>query len=597
SSPFVCALLIQVAPELTWSAAPTVVDSLGVCIGKSVFQSNGCIKPPIERVPPSQLGIRSSDNWCVTRHIVHVPGLWYISLWPCTGPHPRPSVVLRVPTPAQPPPLHSMVDADPAPSGSPETLSLGDRLLLLLTILLFLSLSAVSGRVLYRQYAAKRKRLSSAAAAAVSTEAAGPVPTGKARYSAVPQAPPAPVNVVGGSESALMEEEGAAAVSTGSEMRQRLYLLLFVASTLRVCSLVTEVATLEDVAALPSTSVYCRLLTLFLWLPSMLFVSMYGLVLLFWAQLCYACWGKTHPWPRRVFFLFNVLLYVGFVLLFALSSTSAGLWRGCDLMQGGVYFVGLFGILYYSIRLIDFFRNQSPDEDFFFDLSSAAMGNGNGTSGRQGGSSFSIAASSPRQLVLRRITAVCILLCVLFAVKAVYLIGMGTGYMESEESQYRTPVGVHHIAYEFTIHFSTEFVPSALLLFFTRQDKNSSAQRQRLRTSSATSASASLSGGSYGANNTRDKPPTPNYAYAPLRNGGHGLAPGQHYQEDTLPMLSGYQYQATQRVYGSTSTTSTTTANLRSSNSSGAFLLDSISGSAFGSAGPNTGSNTKMAYH
>ncbi|OWY98201.1 hypothetical protein PHMEG_00031087 [Phytophthora megakarya] len=486
-----------------------------------------------------------------------------------------------------------MADSDVVASEGAEALSLGDRLLLLLTILLFLSLSAVSGRVLYRQYAAKRKRLSSAASAST-TETPGPVPAGKMPYSAVPQAPAAPANVVGGSESALMEEEGAAAASTGSEMRQRLFLLLFVASTLRVCSLVTEVATLETVAALPSTSVFCRLLTLFLWLPSMLFVSMYGLVLLFWAQLCYACWGKAHPWPRRVFFLFNVLLYVGFALLFALSSTSAGLWRGCDLVQGGVYFVGLFVILYYSIRLIDFFRNQSPDEDFFFDLSSAAMGNGNG---RQGGSTFSIATSSPRQLVLRRITAVCILLCVLFAVKAVYLIGMGTGYMESEESKFRTPVGVHHIAYEFTIHFLTEFIPSALLLFFTRQDKNSSSQRQRLRSSSATSASASLSGGSYGANNPRDKPPTPNYAYAPIRGSGHGITPGPPYHEDALPMLSGYQYQATQRAYGSTSTTSTTSTNLRSSNSSGAFLLDSISGSAFGSAGPNTGSNAKMAYH
>ncbi|KAL3657614.1 hypothetical protein V7S43_017418 [Phytophthora oleae] len=484
-----------------------------------------------------------------------------------------------------------MVDSDVAAGEGPEALSLGDRLLLLLTILLFLTLSAVCGRILYSQYAAKRKRLSSA----VASEAPGATPAGKAPYLAVPQAPPAPVNVVGGSESALMEEEGAAAASTGSEMRQRLFMLLFLASTLRVCSLVTEVATLEAVAALPSTSVYCRLLTLFLWLPSMLFVSMYGLVLLFWAQLCYACWGKAHPWPRRVFFLFNVLLYVGFALLFALSSTSAGLWRGCDLLQGGVYFVGLFAILYYSIRLIDFFRNQSPDEDFFFDLSSAAIGNGNGTTSRPGAPSFAITSASPRQLVLRRITAVCILLCVLFAVKAVYLIGMGTGYMESEESQYRTPVGVHHIAYEFTIHFSTEFVPSVLLLFFTRQDKNSSAQRQRLRSSSATSASASLSGGSYGANNPRDKPPTPNYAYAPIRSNGHGISAGHPYQEDAVPMLSGYQYQATQRAYGSTSSTSTTTANLRSSNSSGAFLLDSISGSAFGSAGPNTGASTK--YH
>ncbi|CAH0490130.1 unnamed protein product [Peronospora farinosa] len=471
-----------------------------------------------------------------------------------------------------------------------KALSLADHLLLILTIILFLLLSAVSGRVLYHQYAANRKR-SSCADPGSHIETFGVISAGKVPYSDVPQAPVASANALGGSEAALMEDEGAAAASTGSEMRQRLFLLLFVASMLRVCSLVTEVATLQTVTDLPSTSVYCRLLALFLWLPSMLFVSMNGLVVLFWAQLCYACWGKAHPWPRRVFFLFNLLLYAGFMMLFALASTPAGLWRGCDLLQGGVYFVGLFMILYYSIRLIDFFRNQSPDEDFFFDLSSAAMGSGNGPTGRQGGL---VATISPRRLVLRRITAVCILFCVLFAVKAVYLIGMGTGYMISEESQYRTPVGGHHIAYEFIIHFLTEFIPSALLLFFTRQDKNLSSYRQRIRSSSTTSASASLSGGSYGANNSRDKPPTPNYVYAPIR----GITSGHSCQEDAIPMLSGYQYQATQRVYGSASSaTSTSTGNLRSSNTSGAFLLDSISGSTFGSAGPNTGPNAKMAYH
>lgn len=487
-----------------------------------------------------------------------------------------------------------MADSDVAVDEGSGALSLGDRLLLLLTVLLFLILSTVSGRVLYGQYAAKRKRLSATTTAA--GEVSGSAPAGRASYSAVFQATPTSVNVVGGSESALMEEEGAAAASTGFEMRQRLFLLLFMASTLRVCTLVTEVVTLEIVAVLPSTSIYCKLLTLFLWLPSMLFLSMYGLVLLFWAQLCYACWGKAHPWPRRIFFLFNVLLYVGFALLFVFASTSAGLWRGCDLLQGSVFILGLFGILYYSLRLIDFFRNQSPDEEFFFDLSSAAMANNYGPRGRHEASSLSTTArSSPRQLVLRRITAVCILLCVLFTVKAVYLIGMGTGYMESEESQYRAPVGFHHIAYEFTIHFLTEFIPSALLLFFTRQDKTSSAQRQRLRSSSATSASASLSSGSYGANNPRDKPPTPNFACVPIRGNSHGIAAGHPYHEDAIPMLSGYQYQATQRAYGSTNTTLVTSANLRSSNSSGAFLLDSISGSAFGSAGPNTGSNAKLA--
>ena len=134
-----------------------------------------------------------------------------------------------------------------------------------------------------------------------------------------------------------------------------------------------------------------------------------------------------------------------------------------------------------------------------------------------------------------QITALWILFCVLFAVKAVYLLGMGTGYMKSEDSQYRTSVGVHHIAYESILHFLTEFIPSALLLFLTRQDKKLSSHRDRVRSSSATSAPASLSGGRYGANDPRDKPPTPNYAYAPIR--GHPCP------EDAIPMLSGYQYQ------------------------------------------------------
>ncbi|CAH0476218.1 unnamed protein product [Peronospora belbahrii] len=320
-------------------------------------------------------------------------------------------------------------------------LSLAARVLLLLTIFFFLSLSIVSGRVLSHQYVLQCKRLPYTLSLASPIETLeGVTPADKIPYSSVPEAPVASVNVVGGSESALMEEEGAAAASTGFEMRQRFFLLLFMASTLRVCSLVTEVVMLETMTALPSTSVYCRLLALFLWLPSMLFASMNSLVLLFWAQLCYACWGKAYPWPRRVFFLFNLLLYVGFVLLCGLTTTSAGLWKGCDLLQGCVYFVGLFVILYYSIQLINFFRKQSPDEDFFFDLSSAAIRNGNGITGRQEVSSLSVSAVSPRQLVLRRITAVCILFCVLFTVKAVYLIGIGTGYMESEESQDRTPL-------------------------------------------------------------------------------------------------------------------------------------------------------------
>ncbi|CAH0519855.1 unnamed protein product [Peronospora belbahrii] len=132
----------------------------------------------------------------------------------------------------------------------------------------------------------------------------------------------------------------------------------------------------------------------------------------------------------------------------------------------------------------------------------------------------------------------CTLLCVLFTVKAVYLIGMGTGCMELEESQYRTPLSIHHTTYEFTIQLLTEFVPSALLLIH--------APGQGFVILSPTyslvtmSVSATLTGGSCCTRNQRDKLSAPNYAYAPIR----GITPRQPCQEDVIPMLTGYPYQA-----------------------------------------------------
>lgn len=300
------------------------------------------------------------------------------------------------------------VGADPSANAGVASLSAWNRAILISTILLFLSLSVLSGRVLWRHYAARRGLLrprtgsASAGATTLANNALSKNPyatprngsghssfNGMSSQSLSAGGPngngAAPVAVT--SSSGLLDDESSASASTGAEMRQRFFLLLFVASTVRVLSLVTEVATLSATqTTMRPESFLARLLTLFLWLPSLLFVTMYGLVLLFWAQLCYACWGKAYPWPRRIFFGFNVLLYATLVLLFALSSTAGAFWKACNLMLGSVYIAGLFGILYYSICLIYFFRTQGPDEDFFFDLPSTTN------------QSF-----SPRQAVLRRV--------------------------------------------------------------------------------------------------------------------------------------------------------------------------------------------------
>ncbi|CAH0481119.1 unnamed protein product [Peronospora belbahrii] len=136
----------------------------------------------------------------------------------------------------------------------------------------------------------------------------------------------------------------------------------------------------------------------------------------------------------------------------------------------------------------------------------------------------------------------CTLLYVLITVKAVYLIGMGTGCMELEESQYCTPLSIHHTTYEFTIQLLTEFVPSALLLIH--------APGQGFVILSPTyslvtmSVSATLTGGSCCTRNQRDKLSAPNYAYAPIR----GITPRQPCQEDVIPMLTGHTNEHTGRL-------------------------------------------------
>ncbi|KAJ0406643.1 hypothetical protein P43SY_009754 [Pythium insidiosum] len=407
------------------------------------------------------------------------------------------------------------------------SLGLWNRVFMGSTIVLFLLLTLVAGREIWTEIYSRRAAAAAAssnasataaAAAGAGTSASANVgPKGSGMYGATtPMGAPLGVTA----SASLLEDEASASLSTGAEMRHRFFLLLVAASAIRVCSLIVQVSTLQVAAAAP------RLLTLFLWLPSLLFVSMYGLVLLFWAQLCYACWGKAYPWPRRVFFAFNVLLYSAFVVLLLAMRSADAFWQGCDLLLGCVYALGLVGMLYYSVRLIQFFRSHGPDEEFFFDLPTNAA------------SPYRRAATSPRQIVLRRITAVCIILSVLFAVKAVYLVTMGLKGSSSEgAAELHSPIGVHHVGSQFVVHFVTEFVPGALLVFITRKQRKSASSASQPSNSKQSTAAAGAG-----------KPTTPSFG---LRGRTHS-SNNSIYQDDTVGSgsLSGYQYQAAVRGYG-----------------------------------------------
>lgn len=131
------------------------------------------------------------------------------------------------------------------------------------------------------------------------------------------------------------------------------------------------------------------------------------------------------------------------------------------------------------------------------------------------------------------------MLCILFTAKSVYLIGMGTGYIQSEEALYRSPLGVHQIAFEFAVHFMTEFVPCAMLIFFTRSESSTSSQR------------STPVGGSFASNNGK-QPATPSVAFrgrASSNNStnnsstasSHNL--NSHFNDDVSSGVGGYQYQ------------------------------------------------------
>lgn len=132
------------------------------------------------------------------------------------------------------------------------------------------------------------------------------------------------------------------------------------------------------------------------------------------------------------------------------------------------------------------------------------------------------------------------MLCILFTAKSVYLIGMGTGYIQSEEAQYRSPLGVHHIAFEFAVHFTTEFVPCAMLIFFTRSDSSTSSQR------------------STPVNGNNKQPATPSVAFrgrASSNNSTNNSSTASshnlntHFNDEVGSGHGGYQYQV--RLYSS----------------------------------------------
>lgn len=115
---------------------------------------------------------------------------------------------------------------------------------------------------------------------------------------------------------------------------------------------------------------------------------------------------------------------------------------------------------------------------------------------------------------------------------------MGTGYLPSQEAKYHVPVGVHHIAFEFVMHFATEFVPCALLTYFTRKQEEKSLDRLKF-----TPIAASISGTYRSLRTHTRKASSPAQAFYTRDDSSENPIARSHEKAFT-----GYQYQVCGRM-------------------------------------------------
>ncbi|OQR81295.1 hypothetical protein THRCLA_11850 [Thraustotheca clavata] len=159
------------------------------------------------------------------------------------------------------------------------------------------------------------------------------------------------------------------------------------------------------------------------------------------------------PFHKGVYYAGNLLLYLGFVILMFACHSTGSFWKWTEGGLGCFYIFGFLSILYYSVRLVVFFKSTHIEDDFFFDIDVSSSYRG----------------LTPRQIVVRRIMLICAMCCALFAGLGCYMLGMAVAIIPSWHQQYRTPSNLDPYIFELCVYLTTEFIPCSLLLYFTHR--------------------------------------------------------------------------------------------------------------------------------
>ncbi|GBG25022.1 Tobamovirus multiplication protein 3 [Hondaea fermentalgiana] len=236
----------------------------------------------------------------------------------------------------------------------------------------------------------------------------------------------------------LAREPDLPSSSPGWKMRDWFHILLSAALVARSVSIAVELGlgltrldTCEHLA--------CWTLSMIHGVPDMLFMTMYSLLTMFWAQLYYATWGISYASLRPGFVAANALLYTIFVVIAFVSLVLKNYrllrWYMYYLL-GGAYIISSMVMMYYGYCVFAQLRSQALATAHLFPT---------------------------RKKIIARVTIVCLVCSSTLFLHAAYCVAALTVF--SSDLGYPRSMGTH--AFDALLYTIFELIPSVVVLYVT----------------------------------------------------------------------------------------------------------------------------------
>lgn len=175
--------------------------------------------------------------------------------------------------------------------------------------------------------------------------------------------------------------------------------------------------------------------------PDLLFLSTFGLLIVFYAQLYYATYGITLRCLKPLFALSNLVVYAAFAVVAAVTYVEGEYTRLREwsiVLLTLAYFVSLLGIIYYGYRVT---LQLTPRADYNFPA---------------------------RSMILRRIATLCILFGCVFLAHSVHGV-LSLALLQRQYMGY--PPQVNRYVFDCLQYALLEFLPSLITLFLTAKKR------------------------------------------------------------------------------------------------------------------------------